>query len=153
MATPKLIPALVGSWTGTSRLNMGSHDPTPIRECASTMTVGSGVNYGLITYTWVEDGHQEGAMIVIGSEKTDTLEIAWVDSWHQSASILHMKGTGLSADKLAASGEYGPYDGQMWGWRIEISQPNANELLLMMFNIAPDGNEEWAVECLYTRAT
>ena len=131
---------------------MGSHDPSPIRESASTMTVGAGVNYGLITYTWVEDGHQEGAIILIGDPKTDALQMAWADSWHQSSSVLNLTGSGIGADKLVARGEYGPYDGQMWGWRIEISHPSANELLFMMFNIAPDGNEEWAVECRYAKA-
>lgn len=151
MATPNLIPSLAGNWTGTSRLNMGSHDPTPIKECASTMTVVDALNFGLITYTWVEDGPQEGALVLIGDDRSDALEIAWVDSWHQSKSVLHLKGSGLEGSKLAASGEYGPYEGQMWGWRIEISQPVESQLLFMMFNVAPDGNEEWAVECLYSR--
>jgi len=150
MATPKLIPSLAGSWTGVSKLYLPFMEENQIRESASTMTVAAANNFGVISYTWAEDGPQEGTLILIGNPKTDALELAWVDSWHQNSSVLHLKGMGADSDALIAAGEYGPYEGQMWGWRIEI-RAIGDQLSFKMFNVAPDGNEDWAVDALYTR--
>lgn len=44
-------------------------------------------------------------------------------------------------------------DGPDWGWRIALSSPNADDLLVRMYVATPAGEEAPAVESRYARST
>lgn len=55
-------------------------------------------------------------------------------------------------ERFGALGSYGAgAGGERWGWRTEVSQPDAEHLDIRMFNITPGGEEALAVEVNYRR--
>lgn len=156
MAIPKHILATEGNWTGDSRLHLSwlPDEADRIKASASTLTVEADANrkYVTVSYTWEYEGEtQFGRMLVAGDRDGETLEAGWSDSWHQSGGVLHLTATSFEENPAKLNGKYPAGDGTFWGWRIEI-ETDDDTLILRMFNVMPDGPEEWAVEGIYKRA-
>lgn len=104
-----------------------------------------GEAHSLVKYTWDYEGEpQVGTMLIsIGEDNVATM--GWTDSWHQGASVMLLTGTqtetGISVTGNYPAGENEPD----WSWRVTLDDLST-ELKMMMFNISPDGEEEWAVE-------
>lgn len=155
MAVPKAIRDVEGSWAGRSKLNL-PQDPSveTVFESDSTVTIAVDPTntFATLTCTWAHEGEShEGSMLICGSGKGDTVSVAWADSWHQSASLMSLSGTGMKSDTLRVAGSYPAGEGPDWGWRIEIGR-SAADLELRMVNLTPDGDEMWAVLAHYRRA-
>lgn len=127
--------------------------PDPIKESASTATVSSKVNGQCLefTYTWEYEGEkQEGFIFLNGSSNSDSIKAFWTDSWHSKDVLMECNGTVSETGAVNIKGHYSVPDHPDWGWRTEIV-PNGDSFKYLMFNVSPEGVEEWAVETEFTR--
>ena len=152
MAIPTTVSILKGVWQGISKLNY-SEDPTVenVSESDSSLRVDADAHqsFANITYTWEFEG--EGSLLLSGMSSRDEVTGGWVDSWHQSSSLMALKGTGMQSDRVRLVGSYGAPGQPNWGWVVEIGVLH-DELEFKMINVSPDGVETWAVHALYHRA-
>lgn len=152
MATPKLFESMTGWWEGTSSLSLPWERKEPY-DSPSSLHVEQGPKgaYAHVEYRWSHEGVQHhGVLIIAGDRKAGTISAGWVDSWHQSPSVLNLTGKWTGEDSFSALGHYSAGEGPDWGWRIDLKM-NGDKLHLEMTNIHPDGKEEWAVRCDYAR--
>lgn len=149
--TPKL-PDLAGAWTGHNKLWFMPN--APVHESATTATIRTvaGGRYLVMDYTWSHDGTpHDGHMVVRLTGEPDDADIVWVDSFHQSASIMRLSGVAKSASAVTARGSYPAPTGPDWGWKIAVAAEAQERLVMRMWNITPDGQEALAVEAVYAR--
>lgn len=128
--------------------------PDPIKECSSTATVATRVNGQCleIAYSWEYEGEaQEGLIVLCGNGMSDSIKAFWTDSWHSKNVIMPCDGTVSSTGSVNLKGSYSVPNYPDWGWRTEII-PGENSFKYLMFNVSPEGVEEWAVEMDFTRA-
>jgi len=149
--TPNIFPAeLTGVWTARSRLFL---TPDSVFESESNMdftyrSAGQCVDIG---YTWHHDGKRhEGVILLIGDRDNKLVRAAWTDSWHVSRSLMNCEGTREPDGAVKVKGYYQVPDNPDWGWIIEI-RPGHDLIELRMFNVSPEGEEEIAVEAIYSR--
>ncbi len=154
MATPKFASTGKGSWAGKSRLNLPwLPKDKQISESASKLHIDLDElnTFATITYTWEHEGKRhEGSMLVCGSAKSKDVQVAWVDSWHQSTSVLYLKGKEDAKGNIKSKGTYDA-EGQTWGWTIAFELAE-DTLTMRMENVMPDDKADWAVEAVYKRA-
>lgn len=80
-------------------------------------------------------------------------ECAWGESFGTGTAIMFSTGR-VDDARFDALGSYfaGP-GAERWGWRTELTQPDAEHLDIRMYNIPPGGGPEYlAVEVNYARA-
>jgi hypothetical protein len=143
---------LAGEWQGVNRLNL-SWMPDPIKECDSTASVRTRVDGQCleIAYTWEYEGDaQEGLIVLSGNESSDSIKAFWTDSWHSKNVLMPCDGLVAANGSVNAKGFYGVPDHPDWGWRTEVV-PAGDSFKYLMFNVSPEGVEEWAVEMEFTR--
>ena len=152
MVTLDTLLACSGSWTGTNRLHdphTGSPDESP-----STLTITPVLNGRFIRleYTWTYRRSPQAGTILIGHDKSGNEATAhWIDTWHMGDKVLACRGPIGDNAPLSVVGSYAAPPGPDWGWRTVIA-PAEKSLRIVMFNIAPDGQEDLAVEMEYRRA-
>ncbi len=158
MAIPSLARAALGSWSGSSRLNMVWLPADPIKESLSTLEVSTDPQntYTTVSYTWAYEGQPMTGMLILAGSKTDDeasaqqLSGGWTDSWHQNAEIMTLVDVSTSEDVIRLQGSYGP-DTPKWGWRLELEMTGDDKLSFRMVNMDPAGPETWAVDASYQR--
>ena len=153
MAVHEKLKSLVGNWKGTNRLNL-SWTPDPIKQSHSTASVVGRVRGQCleIAYTWTFEGEpQEGILLICGAGDSDKVAAGWTDSWHSANVLMPCEGTIDPAGRVNIKGSYSVPDHPDWGWRTEIV-PGVDSFRYLMFNVSPEGEEEWAVATEFTKA-
>ena len=153
MSVNEKLAALTGQWRGKNRLNM-SWEPDPIKESESTAIVSTraGTTCLEIAYTWMFEGKpQEGFIVISEDTKSEKANAVWTDSWHSANVLMHCGGTVSSGGSANLKGFYNVEGHPDWGWRTEII-PNGDKFRYLMFNVSPEGHEEWAVEMEFMKA-
>ena len=140
-----------GAWAGPSRLILEGtvYDS---ESTARVRHVGQG-RFVAASYTWSIEGEPQAGEIVFPAALGDApANAAWLDSWHMGDVIMFCQAT-FNRDGFASLlGSYAAPTGPDWGWRTELGL-NADDLLVLrMFNITPEGQEELAVHAEYRRA-
>jgi hypothetical protein len=145
------IASLAGRWQGTNTLQdpvSGKPDESP-----STLTVTPvlGSRFVRIDYTWQYQGQpHEGSLLVGFDAEAAQVTGYWIDTWHMGRKALSCFGP-VPADRVIAfKGSYSAPTGPDLGWRIEIL-PTGDTLRIRHTNISPDGQEDLAVEGVYSR--
>ena len=153
MSVHAKLAALVGNWKGTNRLNL-SWMPDSIVESASTANVVTRAGGTCLetAYTWKSEGKpQDGFIVISGDPKSNCVHAVWTDSWHSANALMTCEGTVDDNGRVNLMGHYKVEGHADWGWRSEIV-PTAEGFKYLMFNVSPEGVEEWAVETEFTRA-
>ncbi|PYS86838.1 MAG: hypothetical protein DMF62_14570 [Acidobacteria bacterium] len=146
------LAALSGTWQGTNRLN-ASWMPDPIKESLSTASVRTMLNDTCleIEYDWEFDGkHEEGLILLTCDKKGGAAHAFWSDSWHSANQLMSCVGTVSESGEVNLKGTYKVEGNPDWGWRTKIL-PGDGSFRYLMFNVSPEGLEEWAVEMDFTR--
>ena len=152
MLVPKELREAKGSWKGKSRLHLSWLPPEQrIHESEATATVDVGEQsaFATIAYTWHHEGKKHDGAILACIQKEGTIEYAWLDSWHQGT-IMCLEGPIVEGAPLKGKGTY-KYEDQVWGWTIALSLSD-DVFSIKMENVDLEGEAEWAVEAVYTRA-
>lgn len=150
MALPESLIAAAGQWSGDSKLHQSweREESQQVLESASTLHIDLDRNraFATLTYTWNYKGTEHEGVWIIAVDEKGKGTGGWTDSWHMNGTVMFVHGEGLNM-----KGEYEVPDHPNWGWRISL-EPGKDALALKMWNISPDGDEEWAVEANYTKS-
>ena len=141
-----------GHWTGHNRLWF--EPGTPVHECATSATVALEARGGFVSlrYTWEHGGTpHEGLLLVRNALEVGPEDMVWVDSFHTGGQFMRFAGEADDAGRISALGSYSVPPHPAWGWRIVLGSDAADELHVLMYNIAPDGTVYPAVETRYAR--
>lgn len=147
-----LLKTYCGQWTGTTRTWF--EPDTLADESAWYATIqpiltGSHIQYD---YTGMLQGQPlEGKAIIGYNTMSAQFEMAWIDSFHQSAGIMFCKGSETATGFNVVGSYVVDEAGTTWGWRTTFEMIEPNHLTLRAFNIAPDGKEDLGIETIYTR--
>lgn len=94
---------------------------------------------------------QEGLILLSCEEKDGAAHAFWTDSWHSANQLMSCVGTHSESGGVNLKGTYKVEGHPDWGWRTEIL-PGDDSFRYLMFNVSPEGQEEWAVEMDFIRA-
>ena len=144
--------AITGNWEGTASTYFEPPKVEDASPVTGTIKPVLGGRFVMHEYTSAFKGDPTSGIMIIGYHiGFDQYQCAWVDSFHMSTGILFSE-SAATQEHFAALGHYkAPGYPDTWGWRTEIIQPSANELLIRAYNISPDGEEALATEINYKR--
>lgn len=140
-----------GKYLGKSDLHLSwLPEDQKFSHCDSTLEVqkhADGKMY-VVTLDWSHEGApQIGGFVIVVDPESGAAQSGWTDTWHMTGAILHSRGI-AGADSISVTGQYGDAESGIWNWRTEFIW-SAAEIEMIMTNISPDGDEEWAVKALY----
>jgi hypothetical protein len=69
-----------------------------------------------------------------------------------SDKFMRCSGGDIGNGVVSIKGSYSAPPGPDWGWRTVIEPAGGETFRLVMYNIAPGGGEELAVEAVYSRS-
>jgi uncharacterized protein DUF1579 len=141
-----------GRWRATYKLRDPGNSLSADSESTATVTSVLSGRFARIDYTWADKGKpQEGSLLVGWEKNSGVVTMSWVDTWHNSDRIMVSTGVAAADGGLDARGSYSAPPGPDWSWRTVLSVTD-DTLSMVMFNVSPEGQEDVAVEALYTRA-
>ncbi|HMT29863.1 MAG TPA: DUF1579 domain-containing protein [Bacteroidia bacterium] len=147
--THHFLKSLEGNWRGITKVWFEPGKLADESPCSGTMKSVLGGRFILHEYQGSLEGKPiEGIAIIGCSLCDDKLQTAWVDSFHNGTAIMFSQNnTNASPYSVLAH-----YAGEpAWGWRTVITKEHADKMIITMFNIAPGGSDEKAVETIYER--
>ena len=136
------LEAAIGNYSGPNLLWL--YDPNKPEESVATVQITATE----INYSWEFQGKPQTGRMVFHL-KPDAVDVDWVDSFHAADGF---KSVGThSPTEIKVLCHYGEEGKPQWGWRTELTMPKAEQFLVEMFNISPDGKEEIAVRIVADR--
>src|SRR5690606_28115042 len=106
----------------------------------------------VITYSWTDrEQPHDGVLMLRVADDVGPVDIVWVDSFHTMRGFMQFSSSEATHGGWDASTKWSAGDGADWGWRIEVTAPEPDELLVRMYIATPTGEESPAVESHYTR--
>lgn len=150
----KLLPAYIGKWQGTTKTWF---EPGVIADESpwhGEIVAILGERFLEYSYTGsIQDTPFQGKALIGPdpvSSGSNTIEMAWIDSFHQGGAIMACKGE-ITTSGFSVLGSFSAGD-EVWGWRTEYELIDANHLTIRAYNISPDGVEHLGIETVYTRS-
>jgi hypothetical protein len=150
----KKLADMAGEWEGISRVWFEYPgepvDQSPVSGKISVILDGRFIMH---EYKGSMEGNPLEGIAIIGYQiPTGKYQTAWVDSFHNGTSILFSESKESTEGKPSVLGSFTDWgSGQVWGWKTEIEQPDADDLIITMYVITPDGAEAKGVEITYKR--
>lgn len=152
MSLPEWVAGHVGAWEGTNKLWFRPGDPHFESATTADLSLAADGRFAVLRNDWSHERvRQEGVMLLGEDPDTGRCDVAWADSFHNSHRLMPCTGPLSQDGVLRATGSYPAPTGPDWHWRLELSAPAGDRLLLRMYNIMPDGAEALAVEASYGR--
>lgn len=149
------LAAMAGDWEGRFRLWFEPGPPAEESVQRGRIRLVGGGRFLLHEYEGRCGGEPvEGVALWAYHLDNQAFECAWGESFGTGTSIMFSTGP-VNDGRFAALGSYrdSAGGGERWGWRTEVSQPDAQQLDIRMFNITPAGQEALAVEVNYRRVS
>lgn len=131
------LQALVGSYTGPTRTFMEPYSPND--ESSWTVEIVSvlGGRFVELDYASTIMGGPHAGRLLLGHHN-GAFQAVWTDSFHTGTDAIVFAETPGREGEIAFNGSY-TYEGQRFGWRIHIRQPDADHVEIDHVNIMPDG--------------
>jgi Protein of unknown function (DUF1579) len=143
------LKSLEGNYNGITRVWFEPDVVGDESPCSGTLRSVLGDRFLLHEYTGSLEGKPIEGMAIFGCSLGDgKLQTAWIDSFHNGTAIMFSENTSLG-QHYTVLGHYGQEP--RWGWRTQIDRNDAGKVVITMFNIAPGGIEEKAVETIYEK--
>ncbi len=153
MSVPESLKNLVGHWSGKNRLWLSPQNPVRESESTASVTLAARGRFMSIAYTWAFEGAAQEGLLLLGYDGcSGAVKAVWIDSWHMSDKFMHCAGGEIEGGAVSVRGSYSAPPGPDWGWRTVIQPVDGESFHFIMYNIAPDGGEEFAVEAAYSRS-
>jgi hypothetical protein len=144
------LASIEGRWTGQTTLWMEPEKPPlegPFTLTAEPVAEGEAV---LLRYEGKHGGETAAGMLLLGFDRDhNQVHATWVDSFHTGNGPMVLTGPlrdGIVADVVGTW----YWEGQPFGWRIEIRRGDRDTLEWRMFNRMDQ--EYPATACIFTRA-
>jgi hypothetical protein len=142
---------LVGSWAGVSKTWFQPDVLADESAVGGTIELVAGDRFALYRYDAVLQDEPLAGVALFGYHlDAGDYTCAWVDSFHTGTDQMILTGAAIDGG-FQVTGSYPAGDGPPWGWRIEVTRPANDRLLIAMFNITPERQEARAVEMDLTR--
>jgi hypothetical protein len=148
----RLLSRLEGKWQGTATTWFEPGDPVDVSTIEGIIRPVLDGRFMMHEY---ESSFQGKPLTGISTFGYDLQKNQWqstlMDTFHMSTGIMLLEGRGTNEMIFLGSYESQEPVPQKWGWRVEITLPDDDHLLLTSFNITPDGQATKAVEIKYQR--
>ncbi|MDP3276880.1 MAG: hypothetical protein Q8Q09_16890 [Deltaproteobacteria bacterium] len=135
------LSALDGSrWRGDAELWLDADTDEATMSVCTLSVQGSRVSY-----TWRYEGEPQTGSLTVREGS-----VGFEDSFHSATEMACAPREGSWA-LMDVTGTYGPPEGPLWGWRLVLAMRPSGELVLLMDNIGPWGEEMRAVRMVLKR--
>ena len=145
---------LVGEWEGTTKLWFEPGklaDESPVRGSMRLVLDG---RFILHEYKGSQGGKPLEGIAFYGFHLgLNKFQSAWIDSFHTGSAIMFSEGN-KGENNISMLGSYAyvtPEIEQYWGWRTTIEMISDDELLIIAYNVTPEGEEAEATKTVYNR--
>ena len=144
------LKSLEGNYKGITKVwfepgVLGDESP-----CTGTLKPVLGNRFLLHEYSGSLQGNPVEGIAIYGCSLGDEkLQTAWVDSFHNGTAIMFSENN-ETTNGFSVLGHYGKEP--RWGWRTVISR-DGEKVIITMYNIAPGGTDEKAVETVYEKVS
>lgn len=147
------LAAFAGDWQGTTRTWFEPGKLANEAEVRGNLRLVLGGRFLLHEYECTMQGKPEHGLAIYGHHIDEKMyEAAWIDDFHTGTAIQFAQGGSERNEAFDVLGSYFAGDGEpRWGWRTEITQPERDRLLIVMYNIPPGQAEAKAVSFEYRR--
>lgn len=152
MAVPGNLSSITGSWKGVNHLWVMPGETSQVSDTSAVVGLVAQGKFITVQYTWeIDRKPQEGLLVIGGRQNEREVHGFWIDSWHNGDDRMILDGMITETGGISVLGSYRVQEGPDWRWRIAIEPQEDGEFLMKMYNITPQGQEERAVEAVYTR--
>lgn len=143
---------MCGNWKGTSRTWFEPNVLTDESPVAGKIYQTLGGLFIIHEYTASLQGKEHSGLMIVGASfPEEKFQTAWIDSFHNGTNILFSEGK-MEEGIYSVLGSYAAGSPDVrWGWRTTLEQPDADTLIMTMYNIQPGEQEAKAVEFTYSR--
>lgn len=148
----KELSALTGAWKGITKTWFEPDVLADESEMEATFRPVLGGRFQMFEYKGQMQGKPFEGIAFYGYDiPNETLQCAWIDSFHMGTGI--MLSMGAKQEKgISVLGSYGGPDiPAPWGWRTETILTEDDTLVITAYNISPEGEESKATETIFRR--
>jgi hypothetical protein len=144
--------ACAGQWRGPNRVQTAPQEPVQNSESTASITPLLQNRFVRIDYNWSwHEASQEGSFLIGHDPKSSAVTAHWIDTFHNGHKVMACKGVIRPDGLMDVLGSYAVPPGPDWGWRITIAPDLPNRLEITMYNIHPNGDEDFAVQTTLVR--
>lgn len=137
-----------GAWTGEALTFIDPEKGPEKATWRGQLELLFGGRFAEFVYAGEVMGKAHQGRLLIAFEKDEAnWRMCWLDTFHTGTTLLVSNGPKTDGE-ISVKGDYFVTGHPRWGWRTAIDDSRDGELLLRMFNNAPGGDEELAIELL-----